>query len=97
MRKGMRPCWVHVGAPGRIVVQSPPPEYQFSDEEEKALQDLPQKEIKEKVIRFFNSVFVVPKKTTEKGKRKFRKVVNCKRLNREQREIHFRMDGPGVV
>jgi uncharacterized protein YecT (DUF1311 family) len=77
---------VDVGAPGRLAAQNPPPEYQFSDEEEKAFQDLLQKEIKEKVIkvvqrewvRFFNSVCMVPKKATEKGKRKFRKVVNCK-------------------
>jgi hypothetical protein len=48
-------------------------------------------------VKFLSSAFMVQKKTTEKEKKKLRKVVDCKRLNREQIEIHFRMDGPEAV
>jgi ribonuclease HI len=40
---------------------------------------------------------MVDKKTTKKGKRKYRKVMDCRWINAEQRRIHFRMDGPLTV
>jgi hypothetical protein len=43
-------------------------------------------------VRFLNPTFPVPKPNG-----KWRKVVDCRRLNAEQREIHFKMDGPLVV
>jgi hypothetical protein len=40
---------------------------------------------------------MVFKKTTKKGRRKFRKVVDCQGMNREKAEVYLRMDSPEVV
>jgi hypothetical protein len=48
--------------------------------------------IDKRKVRFLNPTFPVPKSNG-----KWRKVLDCRRLNAEQREIHFRMNGAEVV
>jgi ribonuclease HI len=50
-------------------------------------------EIKEEEVKWFNPTFLVPKK--KKGE--FRKILDCKELNDELQDIHFKMEGPEVV
>jgi ribonuclease HI len=105
MRKGMRPYWLDDGSTMRLSLSKVVKEYEFTDEQEAAFQEGLSKEIREGIvkevdrseIKFLNPVFMVDKKTTEKGKKKKRKVMDCRWLNAEQRHIHFRMDGPEVV
>jgi hypothetical protein len=105
IRKGMRPYWKDTESKRRLTALPSAPVYPLAREEEIAFQELLQKETKEGIIkvvsrsevRLLNSVFMVEKKKAIKGKKKFRKIVDCRPLNSEQVRIHFRMDGPLVL
>jgi hypothetical protein len=56
--------------------------------EEGIVAEIPQEEAK-----WFNPTFLVPKK--KKGE--FRKILDCRELNEELEDIHFKMEGPEVV
>jgi hypothetical protein len=105
MEKGMRPCWTDEQAPLRLGQRWNTVEYTFDADAEEAFLELIKEELKEGIVmeisidqaRFLNPVFMVKKHTKPGQKQKWRKVVDCRALNAEQRHIHFRMDGAETV
>ena len=84
-------------------------EREMEPEKKKAFQELLKKELDQGIVTriryeevgYISPVFIVPKppKTDENGRliKKWRKVVDCRRVNAEQVNIHFRMEGPETV
>jgi ribonuclease HI len=50
-------------------------------------------EIPEEEAKWFNATFLVPKK--KKGQ--FRKILDCRELNEEIKDVHFKMEGPEAI
>jgi hypothetical protein len=100
MRKGMRPYWRDADSPSRLEKLAPVYDRPLNAKAEEAFWLMVAEEVKEGIVkkirrdqvRFLNPTFPVPKSNGKWGK-----VVDCRRLNMEQREVHFRMDGADVV
>jgi hypothetical protein len=101
MEIGMLPYWKDEESPFRLSgsMQRLRREYPFNADGEAAFLDVLDEEMHEGIAspvphtypKFTNPVFMVPKK----GNR-WRKVVDCSRLNQEQIFQHFRMEGAEV-
>ena len=97
---GMLPYWKDEAAPSRLEKRRAAREYSFSEEEERALQEILDQDLRERIIvkvraeqlKFASPIFMVPKPNNE-----WRLVVDCRMVNLEQLFIHCRMDGPLTV
>jgi hypothetical protein len=97
---GMLPHWKDPQAPERLRARPRGREFGLDPVKDRELQRILEEELKEGIIRpirhdqiaFLNPSFVVPKSGG-----KWRRVMDCRMLNAEMEDIHFRMDGPEVV
>jgi ribonuclease HI len=93
---GIGPDWRDSEAPLRLEKEKQPRSYQPRGAEFPAFLALLNEELQEGIItpmpedrvKWINPTFLVPKKGGQ-----FRKILDCRRLNREIKDHHFRMDG----
>jgi hypothetical protein len=96
VEEGIQPEWKDSDAPLRLERERYPHQYQPRGPQRAAYQMLLSEELKEGVIaripedqvKWINPTVLVPKKEG-----KFRKILDCRRFNREIRDRHFRMEG----
>jgi hypothetical protein len=105
MRFGMITYWKDMLSPERLRRLRNGREIHFDEIEEAEFLKLLQEQLDQGIVTvipfeeaaYISPVFMVPKKADEKGAVKWRKVVDCRAVNAEQIDVHFRMEGPETV
>jgi ribonuclease HI len=101
MMRGIGPEWKDSDAAARLRAQRRPRSYRPPQHLATAFQRLLEEELREGIVEeieedqaaWFNPTFLVEKK--KKGE--YRKVLDCRDLNAELTEVHFKMEGPDTV
>jgi ribonuclease HI len=100
IREGIRAEWSDLEAPSRLTHSFHITDFFFRGTIQDAYRALLQEELDEGVVRkvegkhalWLNPTFLVPKRGN-----KWRKVLDCRRLNEELRDVHFAMEGVEVA
>jgi ribonuclease HI len=100
VRQGITAEWKDAEAPHRLLRKRKAPTYnpstalatQYSSLLAEELEQGVVAEIDPTAVRWANPTFLVPKKNG-----KFRKILDCRALNEELRDVPFKMEGPSTV